>query len=123
MVRGIRGATTVEQNEEAEILHATRELFDSIIEENGVLADDIASVLITVTTDLTAAFPAKAIRTKPGWEYVPVMCTMEIPVPGGLANCIRLLVHANTEKTQREIVHVFQKEAQRLRPDLAHVRK
>lgn len=117
-VRGIRGATTVEHNEENEILNATTELLHQIIAENRIVPEEIASVFITVTTDLTAAFPAKAIRSMTGWELVPLMCSVEVPVEGSLPLCIRLMVMVNTEKKQNEIHHVYLNEAMRLRPDL-----
>lgn len=122
-VRGIRGATTVENNEENEILAATSELLDQIIAENSIIPEEIASVFVTVTTDLTATFPAKAIRAMSGWELVPLMCSLEVPVAGSLPLCIRLMVMVNTEKKQDEIVHVYLKEAMRLRPDLSKLTK
>ncbi|MCZ8512948.1 chorismate mutase [Paenibacillus filicis] len=118
-VRGIRGATTVEHNEENEILSATTELLNHIIANNGIVPDEIASVFVTVTQDLTATFPARAIREMEGWELVPLMCSLEVPVEGSLPLCIRLMVMVNTEKKQDEIQHVYLKEAMRLRPDLS----
>jgi chorismate mutase len=117
-VRGIRGATTVDNNEENEILQATTEMLNQIIAVNKIVPEDIASVFITVTEDLTATFPARAIRQMSGWELVPLMCSLEIPVEGSLKKCIRLMVMANTTKRQDEIEHVYLKEAMRLRPDL-----
>ncbi|WP_019909979.1 chorismate mutase [Paenibacillus sp. HW567] len=117
--RGIRGATTVVHNEENEILRETVVLLREIVERNDVIAEDICSVWITVTGDLDATFPARAIREIEGWEWVPLMCSVEIPVKGGLPKCIRLMVQVNTEKSQREIRHVYLNEAQRLRPDLS----
>ena len=117
--RGIRGATTVEHNEEQEILAATAEMLSTVVAENALLPEDIGSVLITVTPDLDAAFPAKAIRNMSGWELVPLMCALEVPVQGSLPRCIRLLLMANTTKAQHEIVHVYLNEAKALRPDLA----
>jgi chorismate mutase len=35
-----------------------------------------------------------------------------------LRRCVRVLVNWNTDKTQHEIVHVYVKEAVKLRPDL-----
>ncbi|MBP1155268.1 MULTISPECIES: chorismate mutase [unclassified Paenibacillus] len=122
-VRGIRGATTVEYNEENEILSATTELLNEIIAENGIIPEEIAHVFVTVTQDLTATFPAKAIRQMEGWELVPLMCSLEIPVEGSLPKCVRLMVTVNTEKSQADIKHVFQKEAMRLRPDLSKLTK
>ncbi len=118
-VRGIRGATTVERNEEAEILSETLKLLQEIVLSNGVRPEDIGYVFVTVTTDLNATFPAKVIRDMPGWELVPLMCALEIPVEGALPKCIRLMVTVNTDKSQAEIIHVYLNEAKKLRPDLA----
>jgi len=118
-VRGIRGAITVQNNEENEILAATVEMLNEIVIQNQVKPEDIASVFITVTADLDAAFPAKAIRQMQGWELVPLMCSLEIAVPNGLPKCIRLMVHVNTNKSQAEIHHIYLNEAMKLRPDLA----
>jgi chorismate mutase len=117
-VRGIRGAITVEVNEESPILDATIELLNGIIEVNHFVVEDIASVFVTLTQDLDAVFPARAIRQMPGWELVPLMCSQEIPVNGGLEKCIRLMVLVNTDIPQKDIRHVYLNRAQSLRPDL-----
>lgn len=117
--RGIRGATTVTKNEEAEILRETVILLREIVERNDVIAENISNVWITMTNDLDATFPARAIREIEGWEMVPLMCSTEIPVKGSLPQCIRLMVQINTDKSQREIRHVYLNEAQKLRPDLS----
>lgn len=120
MVRGIRGATTVKQDEELEILQATTELLLQIVEENHVVPEDICSVFVTTTGDLTATFPARAIRQMQGWDLVPLMCSLEIPVQPSLPKCIRLMVHVNTDKAQGEIRHVYLNEAKILRPDIVN---
>ncbi|ANY68870.1 chorismate mutase [Paenibacillus algorifonticola] len=117
-VRGIRGAITVDTNEKEPILKATLEMLHAIVADNDVQPDDICSVFITVTNDLDDAFPAVAIRQMSGWELVPLMCALEVPVKGSLARCIRLMVTVNTDKTQAEIKHVYLGGAQVLRPDL-----
>ncbi|OGX61466.1 MAG: chorismate mutase, partial [Paenibacillus sp. RIFOXYA1_FULL_44_5] len=76
-MRGLRGAITVNHNEEKEILDATSELLNQIIIENAMKPEDICSVIITVTHDLDATFPARAIRQMKGWELVPLMCALE----------------------------------------------
>ncbi len=119
VVRGIRGANTVNNNEEQEILKATTDMLLKLVEDNQVSPEDICSVFITVTEDLNATFPARAIRQMTGWELVPLMCSLEIPVPGSLPKCIRLMVMVNTDKAQKEMVHVYLNEAERLRPDLS----
>ncbi len=118
-VRGIRGATTIcEDNPEA-IRLATRELLLAICAANPSLRPvDIASVFFTTTDDIRAAYPAQAAREL-GWEEVPLMDAQEIPVPGSLACCIRVMILWNTELAQNEVQHVYLREAARLRPDLA----
>ncbi|GAA0403165.1 chorismate mutase [Paenibacillus motobuensis] len=117
--RGIRGATTVAHNEEQEILDATAELLKKVVAANEIMPEDICSVWITVTPDLDAAFPAKAIRVLQGWDMVPLMCSTEIPVKNALPKCIRLLIHVNTNKAQREMKHMYMNEARSLRPDIS----
>lgn len=119
MVRGIRGATTVNENDEMKILAATEDLLAMMIVKNDVEPEDVAQVLITVTNDLNATFPAKVLRSFSGWTYVPVMCAKEIDVPGSLDKCIRIMMTVNTTKTQQEIQHIYLNEAIKLRPDLA----
>jgi chorismate mutase len=123
MIRGIRGATTVVNNEAAEIIDATEELLREMIRANDVKANDVASVLISVTEDITAAFPAQALRRIEGWMYVPVMCMREIPVPHSLPRCIRVMMTVHTTKAQEEISHIYLREAVQLRPDLSLTRK
>ncbi|OMF56391.1 chorismate mutase [Paenibacillus sp. FSL R5-0490] len=118
MIRGVRGAVTVGKNCEAEILEATELLIRQMIQENKILSENVASVFISVTEELTAAFPAKAIRSIEGWTYVPVMCMKEIPVEGSLPNCIRLMMHVNTDAPQQNIRHIYLRGAIKLRPDL-----
>jgi len=117
-VRGIRGAATVEANDAAEIKQVSLEMMTELVKQNEIVPDDICSVLITVTHDLDAAFPAQAIRQLPGWELVPLMCSLEVPVKGSLEKCVRLMVLVNTEKTQAEIKHIYLGGAKALRPDL-----
>lgn len=118
MIRGVRGAITVSNNTESEIMNGTKELFIKIIESNDINPEEVASIFISTTDDITAAFPAKALRNLEGWTYVPVMCMREIPVPNSLENCIRVMLHLNTDKAQSEINHVYLKDAESLRPDL-----
>lgn len=100
------------------MLQATEDLLHEMIQTNSVKPEKVAQVIMTVTNDLTATFPAKALRTLEGWTYVPVMCMQEIPVPNGLKKCIRVLMTVETEEQQENINHVYLNEAVKLRPDL-----
>jgi chorismate mutase len=116
--RAVRGATTVEHNTREEILSATRQLLGLMIRLNDIQPEDVASTIFTVTQDLDAEFPAFAARQL-GWLDVPLMCSYEIHVPGSLQHCIRIMIHWNTSKTQKQIVHPYLKDAKQLRPDLS----
>jgi chorismate mutase len=117
-LHGIRGATTVDRNDSDEILAATDELLRAVIDANGLQPDDIVSALFTVTRDLDAAFPARAAEEF-GWNIVALLHATEIPVPGSLPKCIRLLVHAYTSRSRAEIRHCYLRGATALRPDRA----
>ena len=117
-VRGFRGATTVQQDEEQAVLQATEALVLDMAKANNLVPEDIISVMISTTVDVKSTFPAKAVRTIAGWKYVPVMCFHEMDVPGGLPSCIRVLMHANSDIPQHDVEHVYQNEAVKLRPDL-----
>ncbi len=117
-VRGIRGAVVVEQDDPEEVLAATRELLSALLKANPSLnLPDLASAIFTVTGDLCSAYPARAARQL-GWDDVPLMCALEIPVPGSLPRCIRVLLHWNTDLPQAAVRHVYLGQAASLRPDL-----
>ncbi len=118
-IRGVRGATVASRDEPEAILSATRELLEALQDANPLMqVADLASAFFTVTSDLTAVYPAKAARQL-GWEQVPLMCALEIPVPESLPRCIRVLLHWNTDLPQAAIRHVYLGAAASLRPDLA----
>jgi len=116
--RGVRGATTATANTREAICSATQEVLRRLIEANEIPIEEIGSAFFTVTDDLDAEYPALAAREM-GWAFVPLLCAREIAVPGGLACCIRVLLHVNTEKTQEQIRHVYLREAVILRPNFA----
>ena len=117
MMRGVRGAITVDDDSADAIWSATRELLETLIEANGIDEADVASVIFTTTPDLTAAYPARAAREL-GWQQTALMGMQEIAVPGGLERCIRVLIHWNTTKAIHELQHAFLRGAVVLRPDL-----
>jgi chorismate mutase len=114
LVRGVRGATTVEANTVESILEATRELLAAMLKSNEIDVADIASVFFTTTPDLNAEFPALAARDL----GVALMCAHEMNKPGALPMCLRILLHVNTDKSAKEIKHIYLRGARVLRPDL-----
>jgi len=117
MVRGLRGATTVDEDSVEQVTQRSQELILRLMERNDLAEDDIVSVLFTATADVTSIFPATAIR-EIGFGAVPLLCAAEIAVPGAMPLCIRVLLHVHTTKTRDDIHHVYLHGAQGLRDDL-----
>jgi chorismate mutase len=117
MFRGVRGATTVEENTAEAITNATQDLLRAMIEINGIEEEYVASVIFTTSPDLNAVYPATAAR-QVGWQRTALLGAQEADVPDGLKRCIRILIHWNTNKRLDEIQHVYMRGAERLRPDL-----
>ena len=114
-VRGIRGATTAPERTSESVMAVTKELLLALVSENSVETEDIAAVLFTASPDLTVGYPATAARVGLGWTDVPLVSSQEIDMPGGQERCIRILILWNTDKSQREIKHVYLREATGLR--------
>lgn len=122
MIRGLRGAITIESDKPELVWDETARLVREVVAANNVEVDDIASILISTTPDIKSAFPARAVRLMDGWQYVPVMCTHEMDVPNALPLCIRVLIHANVEMAQKDVKHLYLNDAVKLRPDLAQAK-
>jgi chorismate mutase len=116
-VRAIRGATTVPEDTREWIHDRTAELVEAVLARNGLAPENLISVIFTSTPDLVADFPAAAAR-RVGLGAVPLICAREIPVPGALPACVRLMAHAHMP-AEREVQHVYLHEAVTLRVDLA----
>ncbi len=112
--RGIRGATTSKDNTKNSIIEATKELLEQMINSNSIDLEDISFAIFTTTKDLNAEFPALAARLL-GWEDIALMCAHEIDVPGAQKLCIRILLTINTEKTQKELVNIYLRDAVNLK--------
>jgi len=117
LCRGVRGATTIENDTPEEILSATRELLQLMTEANQIDPGDVASAIFTTTSDIVSEYPALAARQL-GWVDTALLCGHEMAVPHGLKQCIRVLLHWNTTRAARELRHVYIKGAVNLRPDL-----
>lgn len=117
MVRAVRGATTVEHNTREEILAATAALLEEMIAANDIERESMIQITFTLTPDLNAVFPAVAAREL-GITNVPLMCMSEIPVENALEKCVRILLQMNSDKKLDDIVHIYRKGAEALRPDL-----
>ena len=117
-VRAIRGATQVESNTAESISAGVAELLLEILQANALTPSDVISVLFTASPDLTASFPAAAARSV-GFELIPLICAVEIDVPGALDKTIRVMAHVETDLTHAQIAHIYLHGAKSLRKDIA----
>ncbi len=116
-VRALRGATTVDEDSVEQVSARTHELLMAMMEDNGLVEEDLISVLFTATQDVVSAFPATVAR-EIGFGAVPLICAAEINVQGATTHCIRVLMHIETERSRADLHHVYQHGAQGLRDDL-----
>ncbi len=114
-MRGIRGATTASDCTSEAVLSATEELLRAMVDANSLDPSDVVAAFFTASPDLVADYPAAAARERLGWYQVPLHSSQEIDVPDGQVRCIRILILWNTGKSQREIRHVYLREAVGLR--------
>ena len=120
--RGIRGAITVRENTRSAITEATRDLLREMVHAHGVARYDVASVIFTATADLDAAYPAVAAREM-GWTDIPLLCMQEMAVVDSLPQCVRVLLHWNTDRSVSEVRHVYLGGAAILRPDIVEAQR
>ena len=117
-VRAIRGAIQVEQNSAEAIRSGVVELLPEILRANGISANEVISVFLTCTPDLNAEFPASFAR-EIGFQNVPLICGVEMAVPGSLPLVLRAMFHIESDKKAEEIRHIYLRGASVLRKDLA----
>jgi chorismate mutase len=116
-LRALRGATTVDVDEETHVHERVVVLLEEMCERNAVHHDDIVSILFTATDDIHSAFPAAGAR-KLGLGDVPLICARELDIVGGAERCIRVLMHLTTERSRADLRHVYLEGAIALRDDL-----
>ncbi len=115
-----RGAVCVENTKESiteNVCLMCRELFS----RNKIEAEDIVSLQFSITDDITVLNPATALRRgNPGLDVsaVPLFCTQEAKIEGGMPLVIRALLTAYIDdKAERH--NVYLKGAEALRPDFS----
>ncbi len=116
-VRALRGATTLDHDDESEMTERVQALVKAMMARNDLDHDDIISMIFTATEDLVCAFPAAAARAA-GLGDVPLLCARELAVVGGTERCVRVLMHVTTERPRSELRHVYLEGAAGLRDDL-----
>ena len=117
-VRAFRGATQLQSDNPIEMEEAVCELLSEIFSANQLATDDLISILFTSTPDLVSDFPAKGAR-KLDLGFVPLMCAVEIDVPGSLSRIVRVMIHAHSALELGQIRHIYRRGAELLRQDIA----
>lgn len=116
-VRAIRGATTVDADTAEQITVRVHALLAAVLERNGVIEEDIISIVLTATDDIHSLFPATAARSM-GLGTVPLLCARELDINGAVPRCIRVLLHVSTDRRREELHHVYLEGAKGLHDDL-----
>ncbi|MEI6361323.1 MAG: chorismate mutase [Actinomycetes bacterium] len=116
-LRGIRGATCLSADDKAEMIEAVGELLTEMMARNSLTSDDLVSVILTGTPDLTCSFPAVGARAI-GLVDVPLLCAQEMDVAGALERVVRVLMHIDVDMPRSQISHVYLRGAEVLRQDL-----
>lgn len=117
----IRGATTVSSDTVEEITERSVELMREIVKRNGLDVNkelEITDYLISTTEDITAFYPARAIRES-GVVDAPIFSMREPSINGALGLCIRLMVRVANYGDRVEPRHVYLHGASNLRKDLS----
>jgi chorismate mutase len=119
MLRGVRGAVSVPENQGEAIQEAVKNLIEALLEANRIRSEEIVAVFFTVTPDLTALNPARAIRmVRDDWSNVPMLCSQEPVIEGMLPRCIRVLLQWHPSDASHHHAPVYLGEARQLRPEL-----
>ena len=116
-ILALRGATTCDENTQAEIEAKTQKLVAEMVERNAIAHDDLVSIIFTATDDLTEEFPATAARAL-GLGDVPLLCARELAIRHGMPMTIRVMMHFYGEQPRGELHHVYLEGARTLRDDL-----
>ena len=116
-VRALRGATTLDVDDVEHMSERVQTLLGEMLERNAVRHDDLVSVIFTSTDDLHCGFPAAAARAM-GLGDVPLLCARELDIDGGMARCVRVLMHIESEIPRADLRHVYLEQARSLRDDL-----
>lgn len=120
----IRGAITA-QNTKESIQEQTVKLVKEIIEQNNLQKKDFVTIHFTLTKDLDKLNPATALRVgKDNLPYdlsgVPLFCTQEAFIEGGLECVIRVLItgYFSGSFKKKNLKFIYLDGAKVLRPDL-----
>lgn len=114
--KAIRGAVQITENSREAISFGVTELYQEIISRNSLEESQLISLIISQTRDLDAFNAATAIRLGCRATEVPLFCTQECHIEGGMPRVIRFLFHVTIDNSLI-IEHVYIHGAENLRHD------
>lgn len=106
----------MDENTEEAISSASVALIKRITEKNAF--DSAVSIIISTTSDMTAAYPAKAVRES-GVLPAPLFSCTEPDIDGALPMCVRMMVTVCSSDDSAEARHVYMRGAASLRREFA----
>jgi len=121
MTKAVRGAIHVRENQQRVIHEAGLRLIREIVKANGIRAEDIVSIMFSLTSDLDAGNPATGLR-EGGFVDTPLFCVQEASIEGGMAGVIMALLTFEARKGRKPVA-VYLDGAETLRPDIAKGRQ
>lgn len=117
-IYSVRGATTIERNEAQNITERTTELIAEMKKHIDFSCTRAVNLFITTTADVTAFYPARAVRESGLLGDCPLFSASEPPIDGALEKCIRVMLTIDTEQKDFLPKHIYLRGARALRPDL-----
>ena len=118
IVRALRGAVCCENTKESITDNVCR-MCNELILQNELNASDIISIQFSITNDLTVLNPATALRKgnmRIDVSEIPLFCTQEAYIEGGMPFVVRVLVHTYMDQFVKR-KNVCLNGAEKLRPD------
>ena len=122
-IYSVRGATTVESDSVKDITESTTELITEIKKNIDFSRTRAVNLFITTTGDITAFYPARAVRESGLLDGCPLFSALEPPIENSLKKCIRVMLTVDTEEENFAPKHVYLHGAAALRPDLTEDKK
>ena len=92
---------------------------NELFAHNHIEADDVISLQFSITDDITVLNPATALRrgkTNFDSSVIPLFCTQEAKIEGGMKKVVRVLLTAYADSSI-ERHNIYLNGAEKLRPD------
>jgi chorismate mutase len=88
-----------------------------LLSRNRLQKDELVSLIISTTPDITSFYPATALRLNEGFT-APLFSTLEPPIKGAAPLTVRFLLNVQTARKDFSPEYVYLRKAAKLRADL-----